>query len=159
MKTRIVTLFLSLDYSCLHECYFIKSFYWSFRSSKMSIVVNSLCRKREIEWWSFVADSLWKRKNDHWSRLTSWLAHWRDRFWSCHWSRLTFDSDLLHSRAYFICWSTQSKDQSLSAFVANLLLNMSLKQTHYQVTDLMMKSILNASLKQTHCWFVSTTRM
>ncbi len=122
MKTRIITLSLSLDYSCSHECYFIKSFYWSFKSSKMSIVVDSLCRKREIKWWSFVANSLWKRKNNHWSRLTSQLAHWRDWFWSCHWSRLTSDSDLLHSRACFIHSLIQSRDQSLSAFVTDSLL-------------------------------------
>jgi len=38
--------------------------------------------------------------------------------------------------------------------VADSLSNVSFKQTSYQVTDSIKRSILNASLKQTHCWFV-----
>ncbi len=49
------------------------------------------------------------------------LAHRRDWLWSCHWSRLTADSDLLHSRTCFIRWSTQSRDQSLFIIVADSL--------------------------------------
>ncbi len=105
----------------------------------MSIVVNSLCRKREIEWRSFVADSLWERKNDNWSRLTSWLAHWRDRFWPCYWSRLTIEwltrwRDQYRTRL----WSRLTVDSSLlhvcnracfvHAFVADSLF-LSFKQT------------------------------
>jgi len=114
-------------------------------------------------------DRLWAR---HCSRLTSCMwtydqVHWWVERWErvdhcienrCHWSRLTSDSGLLHSRACFVHWSTQSKDQSLSIFVADSL-RVSFKQTNYRVTDSMTRSISNASLKQAHCWTCHCSRL